>query len=323
MTRILLRAYSHLLAVCLLAAVPVALGADTAPMRLHVAPEVNRGEVLRVIVDGTGLVAVLARLTVPGARPVEAPGVRVAEVSGETGRWQVLLGIDHGSAGGEALLEVEVETTTDEGWRVLSRTITVVPRAFPFEEIALNTAMSALRRTEDPRRYEESRELWALLQSADAAAAHHTGRFIYPLEAYRRTSAFGHRRLFRYTDGGFARSAHNGIDLAAPTGTPVRAPARGRVVMAVDRLITGWTIVLEHQPGVYSVYYHLESVGVAAGAMVNQGVIIGTVGSTGVSTGPHLHWEVRVAGAAVDPEWFVSEPLVDMNAAPGALSTLP
>lgn len=290
-------------------------------MRLQAASEVNRGEVLRVVVDGSGMVAVLARLTLPDNRSVEAPGVRLAEVTGDTGRWQILLGVDHGSDGGEALLEVEI--TTGEETRILSRSVTIVPRAFPFEEIALNTAMSALRRTEDPRRDEESRELWALLQRVDADATHHTGRFIYPLETYRRTSAFGHRRLFRYTDGLTARSVHHGIDMAAPTGTPIRAPARGRVVMAMDRLITGGTIVLEHQPGVYTMYYHLEDVEVEVGALVDQGGVIGTVGSTGVSTGPHLHWEVRVAGAPVDPEWFVGHPLVDMNAIPGALSTLP
>jgi murein DD-endopeptidase MepM/ murein hydrolase activator NlpD len=321
LTRHNLRSCTLLLVIVLLVAVPVLPEADAQPLHLRVAPEINRGEVLRVVVDGAGILAVTARLAPPDARPVEAPGVRVAEVSGEAARWQVLLGVDHGSAGGETLLEVEI--TTDEGLQILSRAITVVPRAFPFEEIALNTAMSALRRTEDPRRDEESRELWALLTRTDAAAVHHAGRFIYPLESYRRTSAFGHRRLFRYTDGGSARSVHNGIDMAAPTGTPVRAPARGRVVMAMDRLITGGTIVLEHQPGMYTIYYHLESVAVEVGGLVNQGMTIGTVGSTGVSTGPHLHWEVRVAGAAVDPEWFVSEPMVDMDAVPGALSTLP
>ena len=82
--------------------------------------------------------------------------------------------------------------------------------------------------------------------------------------------------------------------------------------MAQFRIITGFTVVVEHLSGVYSLYYHLARLDVAAGERVAAGTAVGTVGSTGLATGPHLHWEVRAAGVAVDPDVLVTTPLVDI-----------
>ena len=82
--------------------------------------------------------------------------------------------------------------------------------------------------------------------------------------------------------------------------------------MASERIITGFTVVIEHLPGLYSLYYHLDSLSVREGQRVSQGDRIGTVGSTGLATGPHLHWEVRSAGVAVDPDLLVKRPLIDL-----------
>ena len=77
--------------------------------------------------------------------------------------------------------------------------------------------------------------------------------------------------------------------------------------MAENRISTGWSIVIEHLPGVYSLYYHMDSLTVEKGDMVKQGTLIGYSGATGLATGPHLHWEVRVNGNAVNPDFFVSD----------------
>ena len=82
--------------------------------------------------------------------------------------------------------------------------------------------------------------------------------------------------------------------------------------MASERIITGFTVVIEHLPGLYSLYYHLDSLSVREGQRVSQGDRIGTVGSTGLATGPHLHWEVRSAGVAVDPDLLVKRSLIDL-----------
>jgi murein DD-endopeptidase MepM/ murein hydrolase activator NlpD len=144
-----------------------------------------------------------------------------------------------------------------------------------------------------------------------------------PLDSLRYTSFYGDRRTYAYSDGGSAGSIHNGVDLAAPTGTPIHAPGRGRVRMATNRIVTGGTIVIEHLPGVYSLYYHLDSVDVTVGETVETGAVIGTVGSTGLSTGPHLHWELRVAGVAVDPAFVVDDALLDTDHLRGTLSSVP
>ena len=117
------------------------------------------------------------------------------------------------------------------------------------------------------------------------------------------SSEYGVRR---YYNGVFADNYyHRGIDYAAPTGSPVIAPAAGRVAL-VGRVVDGFelhgnTIGVDHGQGVESIFIHLNSINVHEGDFVEAGQVIGTVGSTGASTGPHLHWGLYVNGVAVDP----------------------
>lgn len=97
------------------------------------------------------------------------------------------------------------------------------------------------------------------------------------------------------------RRAHKGIDLAAPTGTPVYASADGVISKAEWFSSYGLYIAIEHGGEIQTRYGHLSRLNVAAGQPVKKGDLIGYVGSTGRSTGPHLHYEVRIAGAAVNP----------------------
>ncbi len=100
---------------------------------------------------------------------------------------------------------------------------------------------------------------------------------------------------------------HSGVDFAGATGTAVRATAAGEVKMVERLQIRGNTVMLDHGWGVYSIYAHLNETLAQVGAQVQQGEIIGTIGSTGRSTGPHLHWEVWVNGVNVDPLQWVNE----------------
>jgi murein DD-endopeptidase MepM/ murein hydrolase activator NlpD len=106
---------------------------------------------------------------------------------------------------------------------------------------------------------------------------------------------------------------HAGIDYGVPTGTLVAACARGKVTLSKFRIATGYSIVIEHLPAVFSAYFHLSEVSVSAGDIVNIGDIIGKSGATGLATGPHLHWEIRVAGENTDPDALVANPLLDKN----------
>ena len=124
-----------------------------------------------------------------------------------------------------------------------------------------------------------------------------TEPFIQPVQG-RISTEFG---LYRYTNGSKTATRHTGIDIAAAEGTNVPASNAGRVVFAGDVIITGNSVVIEHGGGLKTYYYHLSAINVKEGDLVEQGDIIGKVGSTGYATGPHLHFEVKLGEYPLSP----------------------
>jgi len=110
------------------------------------------------------------------------------------------------------------------------------------------------------------------------------------------TSPYGQARVFN----GELRSRHTGLDLKGANGDPVRAAARGRVLIAQELYFSGNGVYLDHGRGVYTGYFHLSKILVEVGEMVEAGQLVGEVGSTGRVTGPHLHWSLWVAGNSLD-----------------------
>jgi murein DD-endopeptidase MepM/ murein hydrolase activator NlpD len=131
------------------------------------------------------------------------------------------------------------------------------------------------------------------------------GNFRLPLDGARNAKNFGRSRVLN----GQPHSPHSGVDFPAPSGTPVHAAQRGRVVLAENLFFSGNTIVIDHGLGIYTFYGHMESLAVAAGDAVEKGAILGKVGATGRVTGPHLHWGLTVDQARVNPLQILSLPL--------------
>lgn len=124
------------------------------------------------------------------------------------------------------------------------------------------------------------------------------GTFIMPIEG-KLTTDFAE---IRYVNNERSSSRHSGLDLAAPAGTPVKAPNNGIVTFSMDGLLSpGNTVVIDHGMGLFTSYYHLNTIDVKKGDEVKKGDIIGTVGTTGFSTGPHLHYAVSIYNTYVNP----------------------
>ena len=127
------------------------------------------------------------------------------------------------------------------------------------------------------------------------------GAFVWPLRG-RLTGVYGSQRIYNGTPG----SPHYGVDVAAPTGTPVRAPAAGRVTLAEDDLFySGGTVILDHGYGLSSSFLHLSAVSVAVGDELEVGELIGAVGASGRATGPHLDWRMSWRNRRIDPQRLV------------------
>ena len=127
------------------------------------------------------------------------------------------------------------------------------------------------------------------------------GSFIKPVTEKRISSTFGQKRFINNSK---TPERHSGIDYAAAEGTAIYAPNRGMVEFAGFLKLSGYTIVIEHGLGLKSYYFHMKGVDVAAGQMVEKGDKIGEVGSTGYSTGPHLHFQVSIDNQPINPEFL-------------------
>lgn len=195
-----------------------------------------------------------------------------------------------------------VEAVAPEGQRVWQEvSVSVQESAFAVQQIDVPPDQGELLRP--GLRPAEDRYLDRLFQPASPQPLWQ-GTFLLPAEGVR-SSPFGARRSYQ---GGPLVGYHGGLDIAAPEGTPVHAAAPGTVLLAEPLFIRGNVVVLDHGVGVHTLYFHLAELSVAAGQTVTQGQQLGLMGSTGLSTGAHLHWEVRVGGIFVDPDEWLTRP---------------
>ena len=224
---------------------------------------------------------------------VRHAGVPVLVV-GDPIEWTAVLGVALDAKAG-----LDAVTVQHAGVPPKRQTFTIAPMRYA--EQRLNVA---------PRHVELSAENLARHARERARQAEVIALFTAPLPTTlrlrppvpgARSSSFGLRRVFN----GQARNPHSGMDIAAPVGTPVVAPAAGRVVDVGDYFFNGGTVWLDHGGGLLTMYCHLSAVHVQVGDLVRPGDRIADVGATGRVTGPHLHWSVSLNRVMVDPALFL------------------
>ncbi|BBN62126.1 MULTISPECIES: peptidoglycan DD-metalloendopeptidase family protein [Pseudomonas] len=115
------------------------------------------------------------------------------------------------------------------------------------------------------------------------------------------SSKFGVRRFFN----GEERNPHSGLDFAVPAGTPIKSPAAGKVILTGNYFFNGNTVFVDHGQGFISMFCHMSKIDVKVGDLVPRGGVVGKVGATGRATGPHMHWNVSLNDARVDPAIFI------------------
>ncbi len=217
-------------------------------------------------------------------------------VIGDAIAWTALVGIPLAAVPGPATLQVAAAADA-------------VPRSLPFTVAAKRYAEQRLTvppRTvdlapADEARYERERVHLAGVMATFSDEVPAVLQMRAPVPG-RRSSSFGLRRVFN----GQSRNPHSGMDIAAATGTPVRAPLAGRVIDVGDYFFNGGTVWLDHGAGLLSMYCHLSKMHVQPGDMVQAGDAFCAVGATGRVTGPHLHWGVMLNRAMVDPSLFLA-----------------
>ena len=213
--------------------------------------------------------------------------------------WMALAGIDLETPAGEHLLQGNIRFTDDQSQRI-HRAIRVLSRKFPEQRITVDEKYVTLSLADQKRAEEESKRLEALWATASNEQLWN-GRFLKPLESDL-TSGFGRRRIVNNQP----RSPHAGVDFKASAGTPIQAANAGKVVLAANLFFSGNTVVIDHGLGLYTYYAHCATLGAQEGDKIRKGQVLGTVGSTGRVTGPHLHWSCRLSGARVDPLWLAT-----------------
>ena len=195
--------------------------------------------------------------------------------------------------------ELQVEAVTASGQRVtLTSPLPVVPGTFAssadIRRQHRSTARSCHRRC---REYSHERNLERLFPQRLW-----DGPFAWPWQGVI-TSEFGTRRVYQQA----VQSFHTGIDIDGETGDAVLACAHGVVILAEPLQVRGNAVVINHGAGVMSGYFHLDQIDVTEGQIVEAGEQLGLMGSTGLSTGSHLHWELRVGGVATNPRQWADQ----------------
>lgn len=224
---------------------------------------------------------------------VTAFGRRSTAIRANDDTWRALVGIDLDTKAGVAA--TSVTATTAGGPVTVAHALTIEPKQFPTRRLTVNPALVNPPPEAMDRIARENARTNGIYASP-ATGALWAGAFARPV-LDPANSRFGSRSIFN----GNRSSPHTGADFLSGSGTPIKAPNRGRVRLAENLYFSGNTVIIDHGLGLFSLFAHLSAFQVKEGDEVATGDVVGLVGATGRVTGPHLHWAVRVNGARIDP----------------------
>lgn len=211
-------------------------------------------------------------------------------------QWLALVGIPLDA--GTGLQNIAVERSG----RREQLPFTIADKQYPEQRLKIkNKRMVDEMTPEDLRRIEAEKQEMARIKDIFSERDVDTN-FLAPVDG-RLSSLFGLKRFFNDQP----RQPHNGLDIAAVTGTDILAPASGTVIGAGNYFFNGNTVFLDHGQGLISAYLHMSEIAVRPGQQVQQGQRLGAVGATGRVTGPHLHWIVYLNKETVDPALFIGK----------------
>lgn len=237
---------------------------------------------------GVAVVALGSEAQAPTARYQGKPVLVVRE---EGKRWIAIVGIPLKSQPGPHQLQVSDGRTLG---------FTVGTKHYREQHIKLKNSRQVNPLAEDMTRI--NRELAEQTRAYQTFSPTQPSNLLFdkPVEGPL-SSPFGLRRFFN----GEERNPHSGLDFAVGAGTPIKSPAAGKVILIGNYFFNGNTVFVDHGQGLISMFCHMSKVDVKLGQSLPRGGIIGRVGATGRATGPHMHWNVSLNDARVDPAIFI------------------
>jgi murein DD-endopeptidase MepM/ murein hydrolase activator NlpD len=210
------------------------------------------------------------------------------------GAYSALVGVEVDYKIGANTLDVRAKSA--DGAEVLqTKSIEVTAGSFPSETLKVQPRKVAPLKKDLPR-IKRERTIIGRAYAASQKRRYWDPPLVMPIQS-EITSIYGSKRVYN----GIKQSAHYGTDLRAKVGTPILAPLAGRVALAMDLFFTGWTVVLDHGYGFFTIYAHMSKINVKPGTDVKKSEVLGLSGATGRVSGPHLHWGAQLHGIKVDP----------------------
>lgn len=212
--------------------------------------------------------------------------------------WLAMVGIPLSAKPGKQTLEIKNGNT-----KPLHKEFEIVDKKYVTQRLTIKDQRKVTPSEEDMVRIDKEKveisqalALWNEQLLADSL------NFSLPTQG-KLSSSFGLRRIFN----GEARNPHSGLDISAPEGAPIVAPADGKVIRTGDYFFNGNSVFIDHGQGLVTMFGHMATITAHDGQTVKRGDPIGTVGMTGRATGPHLHWGVSLNDARVDPSLFLHD----------------